>query len=71
MTDIFHWLTKEYRQSKGNRPQGTRYYHSAPRRFELNDIPDGTPRCMIDDRVYNEMMDDEKRELVVDSPEGW
>lgn len=71
MTDMFHWLTKEYRASKGNRPQGSRYYHSSPRRFGLDNIPDGVPRCMIKTEVYTERMDDAKRALVRESPEGW
>ncbi|KAG8703872.1 hypothetical protein FRC08_002587 [Ceratobasidium sp. 394] len=71
ITKLFHWLTKEYRHAKGNRPQGTRYYHSSPRRFEISDIPDGVPRCMIDDKVYEGRMDDAKRALVGKSPEGW
>ncbi|KAG8714130.1 hypothetical protein FRC12_010563 [Ceratobasidium sp. 428] len=71
ITDLFHWLTKEYRQSKGNRPQGSRYYHSTSRRFETDDIPDGVPRCMIKDEVYADTMDEDKRALVGVSPDGW
>ncbi|QRV96234.1 hypothetical protein RhiJN_24252 [Ceratobasidium sp. AG-Ba] len=71
MTELFHWLTAEYRKSKGNRPQGSRYYHSTSRRFEMKDIPDGIPRCMIKDEVYNDTMDEDKRALVGANPDGW
>lgn len=71
MTNLFHWLDKEHRSDTNNRPQGSRYYHYEHKNFKVEDIPDNAPRCMIEDRVYSDRMDDEKRGLVLRSPAGW
>ncbi|ELU42152.1 hypothetical protein AG1IA_03816 [Rhizoctonia solani AG-1 IA] len=69
----YEMLTPGWRSedSKGNRPQGCRYYHSTSRHFDMDDIPDGVPRCMIKDDVYNDTMDEDKRALVGATPDGW
>ncbi|KAG9092168.1 hypothetical protein FRC06_000216 [Ceratobasidium sp. 370] len=71
ITKAFHWLDEGHRKDTNNRPQGTRYYHYSHRKFGMSDIPDNAPRCMINDKTYNDVMDDEKRGLVLPSPAGW
>lgn len=68
---MFHQLSVWGHADRGARPQLSRYYHSTTRRLRVEEIPDGIPRCMLKDSVYNDAMDDAKRALVRPSPPGW
>ncbi|KAG8722868.1 hypothetical protein FRC08_004498 [Ceratobasidium sp. 394] len=67
----FRALDKKHQKVTGNRPQGTRYYHPTTRRYDMDDILDGLPRCMLNEEAWNNIMDEAKRGMVIESPPGW
>ncbi|KAG8737674.1 hypothetical protein FRC10_007955 [Ceratobasidium sp. 414] len=71
VTRCFHSLDNKHWKDVGNQPQGTRYYHSSTRRYDMDNIPDNLPRCMLNDEAWNNIMDGAKRETVVQNPPGW
>jgi hypothetical protein len=37
----------------------------------MSDIPDNVPRCVINDKTYNNLMDKAKQAHVLPSPADW
>ncbi|KAG8722879.1 hypothetical protein FRC08_004509 [Ceratobasidium sp. 394] len=71
VTRCFYALDKKHGKDAGNQPQATCYHHTTTRRYGMDDIPDHLPHCMINDEAWNNVMDQAKRRLTVESPPGW
>ncbi|KAG9122536.1 hypothetical protein FRC07_001045 [Ceratobasidium sp. 392] len=71
MTDLFRWLDVEHKKNTNNQPSGTCWYCSTDRKWDMDDIPDNAPRCMISDNAWNNSMNKAKRNAVLASPAGW